>query len=239
MGKHRIILFFLTLFFIAPLLAHADGEGASLNFETVLQGFYWGTNIATPQYKTSSGSFVTTVDVRFRPGSGMENWGFGAEYNNIVNGPRFVNTGGAYQTSFNGVNGWPVSQNGVFGLIVPGSIQFGGGKIKYFLPTTHPNLRADVYACYFTATAGLTAIGGGAELGYRFNHDWDISAFADLSNSNGNGFPAQTLVRYQTVLAYNIPDTSVQALVGYRAFNYTSFNNTYISGLIAGLGAHF
>src|SRR5438477_10706214 len=121
----------LVFLFLLPLFAHADEVGGpAFDYNVDFRGFYWGTTVTTPVFSSSNSSFGATVDVRFGKNSGMPNWGFGAEYTSTPTGPRFVNTGGMFQTvDFAGRPGFPVPiGGGTFGLVVPGQFQFGGGK---------------------------------------------------------------------------------------------------------------
>lgn len=238
MGKYTwLVGLVFGLFFMLPSFVHAD----DLNYDTTLRGFYWATTVTTPQFTNrNSGSYGITADVKFRQGSGMDNWGIGLDYTSTSNGPRFVNTGGVSTSTFQGFTGVPVATGtGIFGLVSPGTYQFGGGKIKYFFPVTDQRLGAAFYANYFVATGGLTALGGGAEASWKFNKDFNIGGFVDVSNSTGNGFPSQLLVRYQAAVGYNIPDTSLNVFVGYRSYKYSRFNVSTINGAMFGVGSHF
>lgn len=232
----------LLFVFTTPLWAHAGSSDFYPNYDIVLNGFYWGTSVATPQFKNNSASYGATADVRFKPGSGMENWGFGIDFTNTSSGPRYTNTNGLYQSSIPGANGGqPVSLgNGLFGFVSSGSVQFGGVKVKYFFPTSTPNFLIGAYGNFYFATGNQTALGGGAEATWKFNKDVFLNGFFDVSNNvNNNGFPAQTLVRYQAYVRYNLPDSSLHLLAGYRGYNFYNFNTTFINGYIVGLGTHF
>ncbi len=240
MGKFRWLIFLSFAFlFVAPMLAHAD----ELDYDAELNGYYWGTNTTTPVYTSSAASFGVDVDVRFKKNSGLDNFGFTAEYTTTPKGPRLTNTGGMFQTTdANGNTGFPISVGGgAFGLVVPGGYQFGGGKLKYFLTpsATNSGLKADVYGDYFSSTGARNAWGIGGELGDNFTKSLFADGFLDYNNVTGNGFPSQTLWRYQARLGYRIGDTNVHAFVGYRGYNYSRFFNTTINGVIAGLGAHW
>jgi len=238
MGKFKgFILVSLALFFMLPAFAHAD----DLNYDVLVRGFFWAANTSTPTTKNNStAGYGASVDVGGKPNSEFANWGFTGEFTSTPNGPRFVNTGGNFATSFNGQPGFPVPLGGgTFGLIVPGTFQLGGAKIKYFFPTPLKTAKFALYADYFSITGGLSALGGGGEVDWNFNSNWEADGFLDWNNATGNGAPTQTLVRYQATIGYNLPQTSLQLFAGYRGYALTNFYNTYINGFIAGLGARF
>lgn len=237
MRKYAGLVIFILAFMLAfPMLAHAD----DLNYDVSLNGFWWGTTVATPQYRASSSSYGGDLAVRFKKGSGMENWGFSAEYTNTPNGPRLVNTGGACVTTAGSFTGQPVPlPGGGCGLESRGSWQFGGGSLRYWFPTSIPNFNAAIYGDYWSITGGRNAFGGGAVLEWNPHKSFMLQGFADWNNVTGNSFPSQNLLRYQVKAGYMIPETSINVFVGYRGYNFTRFNKTYVDGVMAGLGTRW
>jgi len=233
-----LVISFVCLFFL-PRFAHADSSANTFEYSVDARAFYWGANVSTPLFSSNSGGYGATVDVEFGKNSGLENWGFGAEFTSLPTGPRYTNTGGMFQmVDFAGHAGFPVSiGGGGFGLIVPGNFQMGGGKVKYFIPTGSTNFRVAPYVDYLSASGARSAIGGGVEADFNVSKNISIEAFLDYNNVSGNNFPTQTLLRYQPTVTYHLNgDKGVEIFVGYRAYNYTGYLPTNMNGFIGGVG---
>jgi hypothetical protein len=212
----------------------------SKKYDVTMDAFYWFATVNTPTFTSSAPSYGGELNIQFKKGTRIPNLGFGIEYTRTTTGPRFVNTSGLDTTSFDGYTGTPVSfPSGSFGLVSPGTYQFGGGKVKYFLVPNLKGFKTAIYADYFSATGGRNAWGGGMEYDYSFNNNFSINTYWDYNNVTGNSFPSQNLLRYEGFIAYQFPKTQLQLLVGYRGYDYNKFYNTTINGVMVGIGAHF
>jgi hypothetical protein len=203
--------------------------------------FYWGTRVRTPNYSLNTPSIGGELNVKLDD-FGLKNLGFEVEYTQTNTGPRFVNTNGQCTNSFAGFIGYPVpfGNTGLCGMDSRGEMQFGGGKIKYFVPNPLPGLQLSVYANYFSVTGGRSDWGGGLEAYWKLIDNFSIDAFADYGNVSGNSFPNQNLFRYQADLQYqfmNLPE--LYLLAGYREYDFSRFYNTTVSGYMIGVGTRF
>jgi hypothetical protein len=259
MKQMLIGLLFLSFFIILlPSKSFAKGETAysynpvqppnnsgsiqigNKKYDVTVDAFYWFATVSTPTFSSSNPSYGGELNIRFTKRTIVPNLGFGIEYTQTNTGPIFVNTSGLDTTSFDGYTGKPVAlPGGGFGLVSPGSYQFGGGKVKYFLAHNSSGFTTAIYGDYFSATGGRNAWGGGMEYDYHFHNHLSINTYWDYNNVTGNDFPSQNLLRYEAYLAYQFPKSPLNILAGYRGYDYNRFYSSTINGIMIGLGAHF
>lgn len=210
-----------------------------LTYDVQARGFFWNSTVGTPDSTKTGTGYGAEIDFRDRSPD-MRNWGFSGEFTSIGNGPRFVNTSGVQTTSSNGFTGTSVSLgNGSFGLVALTNYQIGGGRLKYFLPTTTQNFNVALYGDYFAITGNRSALGGGVEVNWDVVQALTFRGYADLNNVSGNTFPNQRLTRYEAMATYHIPNTKVDVFAGYRGNIFTRFYPTNITGAIFGIGGRF